>query len=64
MCHLNRCEMSFTSAEIQYFGLCTKPKVKDAKTNRKHRNSTDRTDLPLLRLAFNENDRSRTNISM
>ena len=36
---------------------CTKPKVKDAKTklkHGKHRNSSHRTYLPLLRLALNE----------
>lgn len=41
--------------------------VKDAKMkhkNRKHRSSAHRTDIPLLRLAFNENDRSVTHFSM
>lgn len=39
------------------------PKVKDAKTKRngKHRNTRD---LQLLKLAFNEKDRSKTPISI
>lgn len=46
---------------------CTKLKVKRAKAKLqdwKHRISTHRTDLPLIRLAFNDNDRSTTHISV
>jgi hypothetical protein len=46
---------------------CTKPKWKHEKTilkNGKHRNYAHRTNPPVFRLAFNENDRSITYFSM
>jgi hypothetical protein len=46
-----------------FYFRCTKPKVKYSKIklkNTKHKNSADRTYLPLLRRALIENDRSIT----
>jgi hypothetical protein len=57
----------FHNQKYCIFSWCTKLNVKDTKMklkSGKHRNNAHKTNLLLLRLAFNENDSSITHISM
>ena len=69
VCLISVCEIHCTIKTLKYlfhnpkyyiFSWCTKLNLKDTKPkNGRHRNRAHRTDI-LLRLAFNENDRSIT----